>query len=573
MKHNKLYALLLAVVMLMSFALTGCQKAVDSTEASAAVEENNEEVNSEKEGEEEVQVEQAISLSYSGDISSLDSVAVYDGYSFAVITDCMEGMVRVISVDGKDELEPSGAENWNVSEDKLVWTFNLRDCNWTDGKPVTAHDYVYAFRRLIGNEVVSPASYLFEGIKNAKAVSDGSSGVEALGVKALDDKTLEITLEYPIPYFLNLMVMPSTFPQRQDVVEKLGTSYGQELEGMVFNGPFVIDEWVPENKMVYKKNETYWDAEKVQLQSITFDIIKEETPAMTMLKDGKYDIGKAKGEWAEELKKTGNFEYVEAILPATTRDDFNVNVPLLKSPKVRLAISLAKSREELNDVIHSGNYEPAHAWVAKGISVQNEIDFRDYAEEPLLAAKDQYPDLRALFKEGLKDMGMDPEQTYQVKILLSGADASKRMLGEWQKAQLESALPLEVELETVTDNADFYKRVRSHEFEMTCDSLWGADYNDPTIFLDMFQTGANGNRGDYSNEEYDALLAKAVQEADPAVRAELLKEAEYILLVKDPGISPGVYYKKDAFVGKHVKNLMLPTFRPGYEFKYTYVEK
>lgn len=518
--------------------------------------------------------EQVLRLSGSDPVS-LDTLIGTDGYSVGVLREVGEGLGRIVSdKEGHDEIEAAGAESWEMSEDGLKWTFHLRDHKWSDGEPVRAQDYVYAFQRMFDKNVGSSATSFFLSIQNAQEIMDGVKKPEELGVTAPDDKTVVFTLNKSVPYFEMLIGMPAAFPQRQDIVEEHGEQYGTGLDTIVYNGPFVIDEWTAGSKLTLKKNDTYWDKDSVKLDRVEFLNVEDETAAMTLLKNGGLDAYSASAKWEEEILADGNFELVDFAFPAGMRDIFNVKTQLLESPKVRLALTLAKDREEINETLFDGYYTPAYGWVMPAMSCQG-INFREEAGDPLKEAEKANPDLTALYKEGLKESGLDPEKVYTLHVLLQDSTAETQTAGELYKNQIESALPIEIELETCTDNTDFYQRRSEGNFEMTFLHMNGAEYDDPSVFLNMYLTGVDANEGFYSNAEYDELIRKAENATDAEERLRLFIEAEKILLVEDPAISPTLYWGQKCFISKRIENLMVPSYVPlgAFEYKYASIGK
>lgn len=513
--------------------------------------------------------EQILHLSGSDPVS-LDSLIGTDGNSVGILREIGEGLGRIVSdKEGHDKIEPAGAESWEMSEDGLKWTFHLRDHNWSDGEPVEAEDYVYAFRRMFDKDVASPATTFFMSVKNAQEIMDGTKEPEELGVTAPDSKTVVFELNKTVPYFEMLIGMPAALPQRQDIVEKAGDSYGTSIDTLIFNGPFVLEQWEVGTKVVLKKNETYWDKDAVKLDMVEYTNVQDDTAAMTLLKNGELDAYSASAKWEEEILATGKFELVDFPFPAGMRDIFNVETELLKSPKVRLALSLAKNREEINDTLFDSYYIPAYGWIMPAMSCQG-TNFREAAGDPLKDALKENPDLVALYKEGLKESGLNPEETYTLHVLLSDSSAGSQTAGELYKNQIESVLPIQIELEACTDNTDFYQRRGEGNFEMTFLHMNGAEYDDPSVFLNMYLTGVDSNEGNYSNAKYDEIIKKAENSTDAKERLELFKEAEKIMLVDDPAISPTLYWGQKCFVSNKIDNLMVPAYVPlgAFEFKY-----
>lgn len=552
MKIKKKFSVVLAMFMLLSVAACG---------------------NSEKTAEDLSNVSQEKVLRLSGgNPETLDSILGTSGDSLGVIREVQEGLVRFVKKDGVDVLEPAGAEKWEQSVDGLTWTFHLREYYWNDGKQVTAEDYVYAFQRLFSSDVASSGTQFFLSLENAQEIIAGTKTVEELGVQASDEMTLTFKLTKPVSYFEMILGNPVAFPQRKDIVEKYGNSYGASKDNMVYNGPFVVDEWVAGNKVVLTKNDTYWDKDSVKLDKVELLHIEEDSSAITMLKNGELDAYTASTVWEEEIMETGEFDLQEAPFPAGMRDIFNVDTPLLKSPKVRLALTLAKDREEMNNTLYDGYYEPAYGWIMPSITCQG-ANFRDAAGNPLKEAAKEYTDLTALYKEGLKESGLNPDEQYTLTILVGDSSASSQTAAELYKDVIESQLPLTIEFEYCTDNTDFIQRRNNDEFEMTFLHMNGAEYDDPSVFLNMYLTGVPANEGNYSNEKYDEIIMKAENSIDAEERMQLFIEAEKILLVEDPAISPTVYWNQNFFVSKNITNLTAPSWIPfGFEYKYAEVK-
>lgn len=225
---KKMIAIILAGAM--AFSLAACGGGDEKSSKSDVTVDGN-----------QLDADQYYNTYMSADPTTLDSVKGNDTYSWSVLLNIMEPLTRMDEQDGENVRVPAGAESWESNEDGTVWTFKLNDNKWSDGEPVTAEDYVYGIKRTLDPDSGSLNSYLITCIKNGKAVNNGEMSVDELGVKAIDDKTLEITLEQPTPYFLSLTDTRAMLPQRQDIVEKYGDTYGAEASNIVCNGPFKID--------------------------------------------------------------------------------------------------------------------------------------------------------------------------------------------------------------------------------------------------------------------------------------------------------------------------------------------
>ncbi|SQB89956.1 peptide ABC transporter substrate-binding protein [Clostridium tetanomorphum] len=287
MKSKKILAALLTATMLLSIALVGCGGGSDDKKAAEGGKKEN-----------------SIVLQAS-DAKTLDPSKATDQMSHNAINASFEGLTR----SNKDKPEKAIAESWECSKDELKWTFKLRDAKWSDGKPVTAKDFEYSWKRILNPKTKAQyASFMFV-LKNGEKYYKGQAKAEEVGVKAKDDKTLEVELENPIPYFLQLTSFPLLYPLRQDIVEASGDKFGSDPSKMVFNGPFVLDKWERASKIVASKNPEYWDKDTVKLDKVTFQVAEEMTTRYQMFTNKQLDVTAIVGEYVQKMKdeaKSGN---------------------------------------------------------------------------------------------------------------------------------------------------------------------------------------------------------------------------------------------------------------------------
>ena len=278
MRKQKWFLLLLVIVMVLSLALSGCAKKEEPVKGP----DEGTEGEGTDEGGEKLAAEQILRLNWGSEPPDLDPQTTTDQVSFWIINAVYEGLVR-LQPDGT-VVEGSGlAESWDVSEDGMTYTFHLRDANWSDGTPITASDFEYAWFRAIDPKVAAQYSYQLTdtaGIVNAgKYFSGEITDKSQVGIKAVDDKTFEVKLEKPIPFFLSLTSFPTFIPAQKAAIKKFGEEFASEADKMVYSGPFVISEWQHEQKLNLKKNEGYWDAANVKLEEIQGDMITDTNTA------------------------------------------------------------------------------------------------------------------------------------------------------------------------------------------------------------------------------------------------------------------------------------------------------
>lgn len=288
------------------------------------------------------------------DPSTLDSIKGNDNYSWSILTNTMEPLTRLVEKDGEQVREGAAAESWESNEDGTVWTFKLRNNKWSDGKEVTAADYAYGITQTLNPEAGSPNSYFTANfIKNGNKVLNGEASVDELGVKAVDDKTLEITLEAPTPYFMSLTDTRACYPVRQDIAEQYGETYGSEAENYVSNGPFKLEGWTHNSEIKLVKNENYWDAENVKLDKVNFAIINDETAVFNSFDSGSLDTcSTGTQEWVDRFDKKDGVERTDTVIPSMRFDFFNTKDALFSNLNIRKAFVLAVDREDMAKTIY-----------------------------------------------------------------------------------------------------------------------------------------------------------------------------------------------------------------------------
>ena len=530
--------------------------------------------NSEKPKEQQVSMdkEQELNIFLKSEPKTLDSGRATDSYAAIVLVMTNEGLVgSQLKEDGTDTTVPAGAESWTVSDDGTVWRFNLRkEAVWADGKPVKAQDYYYALTRNLNPKLGSSYAFLLYPIKGAKEYNLGKVGVEALGVKVIDDYTLEITLDHPTAYFEQICYFKTMYPLRQDVVEKYGEAYGSEGSQIMSNGPFLLKEWVHNSKVTFVKNPKYWGSNDFKLNNVNMLIVKDENSRMDLMINGQIDIGIAtKPEWITQFEKTGEFNNLKKYDLSTSYNLFNTKSEYLKNAKIRKAFMLATDREELNKVMFDGRFDPAYGFVSKGIMLGDK-EYRTLVPGPMKKLIEENPDPKALLIEGLKELGKDPDPSkVTITYLSSGTDSWARKYSEFMQQMFQTKLGVKIQAEFV-EWPVYQKRNQELDYEIGGQG-WAADYNDPNTFLDMWTSTAGIVPNGWANPEYDALIEKAALTPDNAKREEYFKEAEEILLYKDAVISPTVYKVSNVYSRKYVKNYRPTTVAP-YNYKGVYIE-
>ncbi|MEG0308064.1 MAG: peptide ABC transporter substrate-binding protein [Clostridium sp.] len=558
MKSKKILASLLALSMVASVALVGCGK--------------DEGTNSNSGSNGEVDSDQYLNMLLGQEPKTIDQSKSSDSYSSLILANSQEALTRIVQDEnGKDKIEPGVAESWKSSEDGLTWTFKLRDAKWSDGKAVTAEQFVYGITRTLSQDTASPYAFLLYPIANAEEFNSGKAKAEELGVKAIDEKTVEFKLKAPCAYFLDLTYFKVMQPQREDIIKTHGDKYGSEANTMAFNGPFMISEWVHDNKVELVKNPEYWDASNVKLEKVTMKIIKESTAAMNELYNGSLDMAPvSKPEWIQKFDASGEFDVKKGYDGSTTYTFFNQENKIFSNEKIRKAFIIAEDREGKIKTLRKGLGEPALSFCPPSVQVGGEEYRAKVNDLPVKALKEENPDPKALLLEGMKELGLgeDPS-TITIKYLQSGTDSTAKEYAEFQQQVYQNTLGVKVEVEYV-EWAIFQTRTDQMDYEVAA-MAWTGDYNDPNTYLDMWMSGSGIVPTGWNSAKYDELLTKASQTTDPNKRAELFKEAERVLIYEDGVVSPEAWRFKNTYVKKYVKNYTAPLFGT-IDLKYTYTQ-
>lgn len=517
------------------------------------------------------------------DFNSLDPGMVADAQSFTAMTNVYEGLMKeVVNDKGESHNELAGAEKIEVSEDGLTYTFYLRkDAKWTDGKPVTANDYEFAWKRIINPKTAAPYMNLMEdlNIKGAKEIIDAVNNnenddvIEKLlldfGVEAKDDYTFVVTLSQPTPFFTNVLCFKSLAPVREDKVKEQGDQFGSDPTTTVYNGPFIISDYAKGSRIVYKKNDQYWNADNIKLEEANGVIVSESTTLVKLFENKEIDVVNATKDDLERLKKQadeGQYQHITGVETRAMFNYFNVNNPIIKNSKIRLALSLALDRQELISVVYK-SHVPSEGYIANNVSCGDGV-YRENIEEPL---KSINVDPVSLFNEGLKEEGISGPEDVRLKMLLSVQTSETKAVGDYIAKLYKDIFGITIDLEYTPDAQTYYKMRSNGEFDI-CNGGWTAAYDDVSTFFTVFRTNDANNCGGYSNNRYDELVTSAGTETDSKKRIELYGEAERLLIAEDAAVMPTYYTELNQFRQNYVKNFTVPKFGPYYDLSTVYIE-
>ncbi|WP_198662782.1 peptide ABC transporter substrate-binding protein [Cohaesibacter intestini] len=475
------------------------------------------------------------------DPETLDQHKTSTVYEAHILRDLYEGLVSY-SADGKTI--PGAAESWTVSDDGLVYTFKLRDNGkWSNGDPVTAHDFVFSLQRIQTPETGAKYANILYPIKNAEKVNKGELKPAELGVKALDDKTLEISLEAATPYFIELLGHQTGLPVHKATVEKYGSDFVQP-ENFVSNGPFTLAEFVPNSHVKTVKNKYFHDADNVKIDSVMFYPTEDRGAALRRFQAGElHSNNDAPVEQIDFMKKELGDQFRVAPYLGTYYYAVRADKEKLKDPKVRRALSMSIDREFLAEEIWGDTMVAGYSFVPPGIGNYGEPAFADYKDMDQLDREDA---ARALLEEA----GYSEDNPLEIEIRYNTSENHKNTA----VAIADMWKPIGVKVTLLnTDTKTHYAHLRDKGDYDVARAGWIGDYSDPQNFLFMVESDNDGfNYANYKNPEYDALMDKAAATVDLDERAGYLLEAEK-LFMRDLPFIPLMYYGSMNLVSPKLK--------------------
>lgn len=477
--------------------------------------------------------EQYVNTYLEADPTTLDPSLRSDNYSSDILMNCMESLIRVGQRDGEYTFVPGDAETWESDETGTVWTFHLgEDRKWSDGEPVTADQYVYSLQRTADPETGSPNSFFVSPIKNYNAISEGEMAPEELGVEATDEHTLVITLENPMPSFLESTDASVFYPQRKEIVEQYGDQYGVDFDKFIYNGPFKVTEWTHNSSIKIEKNEEYWDAENVDLDYVTYQIMSDTAAIMNAYDAGQIDVIDISSQEAlQKYQADNNNVYTQISGGSITFAFYNTEDKLFSNANIRKAFTMAVDQEKVNEIAFSGLREPLYGWIAPAISV-GDTSMRSVAGDTLKEMRKETlanTTAKDILLEGMKELGLgDDPSTLDVTFSLAGTTDWFRTFGEYLQQMYKEALGVNIKID-FSEWGIFSDNVYSGNFQIGY-MAWSAYYNDPYDMLSIHLTDFNQIATGWSDPEYDKLVLGASQEMDEDARMQMYIDAEQILL-------------------------------------------
>ena len=564
MKVNR-WKILIAVVILSIVVgvLAGCAAPASAPAPEQAAPATGEEASasSEPAAEEPMAEELVLRTSLGAEPTSIDPNLAQDAFGINSLEGLFLGLTNINNETG--EIEPELATSWEVSEDGLVWTFKMReDAVWTDGKPVTAHDIEYSVKRAVMPETASPYAYVLYIIENAQEINqtkvpDETYDIDTLGVKALDDYTIQFTLKAPASYFLAISSLWTLRPVPQWTIEEYGDTW-TEAENIVTNGPYMLKEWKHGESLSFVKNPDYYDADNVQIDRFEVDIITDQYTEVALYESGDLDIaGDGPGTLpAEELARIQEDPELSQQLhigprASTTYVGFTMTKPPFDDPLVRKAFSAAIDREVMvRDVVGSG--VPATQFAPPGIFG---------APDPEVGIKTDIPQAQAWLAEaGYPDGEGFPTVTYRYF-----SSSLEEALGEALQAMWKEGLNVDVKLESQewpVFIAGINPDTPLEEMPEMWRLGWGADYPDENNWVyEVFHCVASTNYSRAECTEADDLAQQAAVETDSEKRKELYRQVETLMFEEEVRAAP-YYHRGYTILAKPYVKRSYPTFAP-----------
>ncbi len=496
-----------------------------------------------------------IYVMFSTNVMSLDTNLATDGDSFEIIADCIDGLTQM---DAEGAAIPAIAESWDVSDDGMTYTFHLRDdAVWSNGEPVTANDFVFAWKLAMTANV--EYNYMFDSsvgsVKNAHAILHEGADPDTLGVTAVDDKTLQVELDNPVSFFPSLMYFPTFYPINQAFYESCGDGeYGTSPSTFLSNGAFILSDYTPGTaSMTVTKNPDYYDADKVSLDSITYQVVQASDQALNGFRSKNLDISVISGDQVESVKndeslsKNLNITGAGYMWYLTFSQTENASSDgSFANPNLRLAFTNAIDRESIvNNYVMDGSI-PTYTAVPPQFATNSTTGEDFSADQQKFADYIGFDTAKAqeYFETAKQELGKDTFEFTMIYGNNEGDEVTK--VAQGLKEQIEAALPgVTINLQAMT-KAERLDKMQNDDY---CIALtrWGPDYADPMTYLGMWTTDNANNYGFWSNADYDQLIKDCTSGAyvsDYDARWDALYQAEELVL-KEAVIAP-LYTKSNA---------------------------
>ena len=501
------------------------------------------------------------------DIKNLDSSDADDGCSFTAMHAVIDGLMKT---DKKGNIVNGVASSSEVSDDGLTHTYKIRkDAKWANGDPVTANDFVYAWHRIFqkkgqyyymfcdGIASIVGAQEMSDKIDNEEDITDAD--LDAMGVKAVDDKTLEVTTTTRVSFFDELMSFPCFYPINEKFCEKQGDKYGKSAKTILGNGAFTMTNWEPGSVAEFEKNDKYYDAKTVKIDKLVMKLVQDPKVAAQAFEAGETDFAPINSDLVDKYKKDDSFKQInEGYLFYISVNFQNSDLANLN---VRKAISLAINRKDLCENVLKDGSMAATGFVPSQLSKSPAgKDFRDDADK--YVSYDQKK-AQEYLDAAKKELGTD---TITIDLLYGTDESPMDTMAEYLQGSFSKLKGLKVNMVATVKKDRIYNREANGNFQVVC-TRWGPDYADPTTYLNLALTDNSNNYGKYANAKFDALMEQIQKESDLTKRWDLMIQAEKVMM-EDMAYIPVFEKGSAALKAKNVKGLVVVPVGTPYTFKY-----
>jgi oligopeptide transport system substrate-binding protein len=499
----------------------------------------------------------SIRMNIKDEPQTLDPRKARDLNSITLMKMLFDGLTRL---DCNEKVDLALAEKVAISDDLKVYTFSLRDAEWSNGDPVTASDFEYAWKMCLSPEYPSDTAFQMYPIKNAKLAKEGKVSLDDVGIRVLDAKTIQVELESPTPYLLSLLASPPFFPVNEKVDRK-DPQWAQNAANFVCNGPFSLKEWKHQDRLEVVKNNSYWDAAQVKLSEIQLVMVQEETELMMFEKKeldwagsplSTLPLEAIKGLRNSSMLKTKEMLGTYFLRSNTEKAPFNTS-------KMRSAFALAINRKAIVDHVTQGNQLPATGLVPTCFGLQKAPYFKD--------ANVEFS--KKLFEEALAESGLTKENFPEISLMYRAGERN-HLIAQAVQQQWFEAFGVRIKLEALEGKV-YFDRISSQDYHLASGS-WIADFEDPINFLEVFKYKQGGSNNTlWENAEYVRLLDESSKTADPLKRLELLSASEKVLIDAMP-VMPIFHYTMLYVNHPKIQNVVLSSSGQ-LDFKWAYFDK
>lgn len=472
-----------------------------------------------------------------------------------------EGLIR----DGEGgKPAPGVAEKWDVSEDGLVWTFHLRkNAKWSNGDPITAKDFKAGWTRALAPQTASEYAKMVYPIKNAEKFNKGELKAEDLGIEVVDDYTLKVTLEAPLPYFESMVRIFTYLPLNEKFYDKVKEKYMTSVEDSISSGAYVIKSWTRDSDIVLEKNPDYWNKDAIKLERIQIKFINDEAASLAAFKNGEVDITNISTQQAEEFKNDPRAHLVKD--GSVWYTIYNMKNEVLKNKKIRQALALAVDREGIITGVLDNKGKAAYTYTVKDSGIFGVS--KDFSEEAGKIFPGYNPEkAKQLLAEGLQELGLS--KLPELEMIINDSTNNKA-IAEFIQENLRKNLGVDIKIQGMTLK-ERLSRMEQRDFDIVLAGFAG-DYADAIAYLERFEKTHGNNYSQYENPRYDELVREVKSSADQKERVAKMIEMEKIIAEDMPvGL---LYYRENVkLVNPRVKGVLFLPIGNDYQLGNAYIE-